>query len=287
MIARALAIEFPAVPVLRLCWLLGVSRASFYRPSREPCQPDWVRDVVGAIEEMVLTFTGYGYRRVAVQLRRDGYQVSSRQVRSLMKEHSLLCQIKRRWVATTDSEHGHRCYPNLIKEVELSSCNQVWVSDITYIRLPSGFCYLAVILDAYSRKSIAWHMSRSIDAQLVLACLKKALDTRKPPAGWIHHSDRGVQYACRGYVEAVLEGGGQISMSSKACPYDNAKAESFFATLKKEEVHLESYRSFTEAELSVDRYIGQIYNARRLHSRLQYESPDQFEAKIDMEKTTT
>jgi putative transposase len=243
-----------------------------------------VNEVVAAIEEMILTFTGYGYRRVTAQLRKDGFRVGERTVRRLMKEHSLLCQIKRRWVATTDSDHGLRCYPNLCKGMATTGCNQLWVSDITYIRLPSGFCYLAAILDAHSRKAVAWHLSRSIDARLVLACLHKAIQTREPPAGWIHHSDRGVQYACRGYADVVLAAGGRLSMSSKACPYDNAKAESFFATLKKEEVHMESYQSFSEAELALERYIGNIYNARRLHSRLGYESPDQFEAKLERQQ---
>ena len=284
MIARELVLDYPGVPISRLCWLLGVPRASFYRPQPAISEGDWVRSIVNSIENMILTFTGYGYRRVWAQLGKDGHQIGQRTVRRLMKEHSLLCQIKRRWTRTTDSAHGLRCYPNLAKGMETTSRNQLWVSDITYIRLPSGFCYLAVILDAHSRKAVAWHLSRSIDARLVLTCLKKAVDERKPPPGWVHHSDRGVQYACRGYVEAVLEAGGQLSMSSKACPYDNAKAESFFATLKKEEVHMESYMSLPEAELSVSRYIGQIYNPHRLHSRLGYESPDQIEAQLQQQE---
>lgn len=284
MIAREVALEFPQVPALRLCSLLGVPRASYYRPVPVRQEPDWVCQVVAAIEEMILTFTGYGYRRVTVQLQRDGYAIGQKTVRRLMKEHSLLCQIRRRWVRTTDSSHGLVCYSNLAKGLVTTGCNQLWVSDITYIRLPSGFCYLAAILDAHSRKVVAWHMSRSIDAKLVLTCLEKALAKRNPPAGWIHHSDRGVQYACHGYVEAVAAAGGRLSMSSKACPYDNAKAESFFATLKKEEVHLDDYRSFPEAELATDRYIDQIYNSRRLHSSLGYESPDQFEAKLEKQE---
>ena len=280
MIARELAVEFPRVPVTRICTLLNVSRATYYRPERVRQESDWVLEVVARIEFLILKFTGYGYRRVTIQLQRDGYKVGQKSVRRLMKEHSLLCQIKRRWVRTTDSKHGHKCYPNLAKGFIPTERNQLWVTDITYIRLPSGYCYLATILDAYSRKAVAWHLSRSIDAKLVLAALEKALAKRNPPLGWIHHSDRGVQYACRGYAEAVLAAGGQISMSSKACPYDNAKAESFFATLKKEEVHLEDYRSFAEAELAVGRYIDNIYNAERLHSSLGYESPDQYEAQL-------
>jgi putative transposase len=278
-IARELAVDFPQVPVTRICSLLDVSRATYYRPEVVRQESDWIREVVARIEFLILKFAGYGYRRVAIQLRKDGYEIGQKAVRRLMREHSLLCQIKRRWVRTTDSKHGNKCYPNLAKDFALTGCNQLWVTDITYIRLPSGFCYLATILDAYSRKAVAWHLSRNIDAKLVLTALEKALSLRNPPPGWIHHSDRGVQYACRGYVEAVLATQGQISMSSKACPYDNAKAESFFATLKKEEVHMEDYRSFAEAELAIGRYIDQIYNAERLHSSLGYESPDQFEAK--------
>jgi len=198
-----------------------------------------------------------------------------------MREHSLLCQIKRRWVKTTDSAHGLRKYPNLAQGLAVTGLNQVWHSDITYIRLPRGFCYLAAILDAYSRKVVAWSMSMNIDAALVLEALNSAIAIRSPAAGWIHHSDQGVQYACRGYVDAVIGTKGQVSMSSKASPYDNAKAESFFATLKKEEVHLEEYLTLEHAKERIGHYIDDIYNRRRLHSMLGYNSPEEFEATME------
>ena len=287
MTARSLAVEFPQVPVARLCALLGVSRAAYYRPCIPPALDEWTLALVARIEAMILKFTGYGYRRVRIQLAREGLPVSERKVRHLMKEHSLLCQVRRRWSATTDSAHGLSVYPNLAKGMLTTGCNQLWLSDITYIRLPSGFCYLATILDAHSRKVVAWHLSRRIDAGLALTCLEKALALRSPAPGWIHHSDRGVQYACRGYAQAALAAGAQLSMSSKACPYDNARAESFFASLKKEEVHLSHYDTFDEAQTGIGGYIEGIYNPDRLHSSLGYESPDQFEAKLEKEKLAT
>jgi putative transposase len=279
-IARELALEFPGVPAMRIFSLLGVGSSSYYRQSAPAEEPDWVREVVARIEDLILTFTGYGYRRVHAQLKSDGLCIGQHTVLRLMKEHSLLCHVKRKWTRTTDSDHGLAVYPNLTKEFVPSDRNQLWVSDITYIHLPSGFCYLAAILDAYSRKAVAWHLSRTLDAELALKPLRQALKERSPAAGWIHHSDRGVQYACRGYAQAVQDAGGRLSMSAKASPRENAKAESFFATLKKEEVYLDDYRSFAEAEVAVNRFIGKIYNPSRLHSSLGNESPDIFEARI-------
>lgn len=270
-----------------MCALLAVPRASLYR-AREPASVDSDdADLVKRIETVILCCSGYGSRRVSEELKRQGLAVGRRRVRRLMRERSLLCQIRRKWVRTTDSRHGLRRYPNLAAGTELAWVDQVWLSDITYLRLPSGFCYLAAILDAFSRKVVGWSVSKNIDATLVLDALANALESRHPSKGWIHHSDQGVQYACRGYIEAVQAAGGRPSMSSRACPYDNAKAESFFASLKKEEVHLEEYRSIEEAKAGVARYINNYYNLRRLHSSLGYRSPSQFETTLQEEGRIT
>jgi transposase InsO family protein len=277
----------PEYPASLVCTLLGVPRASLYR-ARDPRDEGVGQgDLVARIEAVVLACPGYGSRRVSAELKRQGLAVGRRKVRRLMKERSLLCQIQRKWVRTTDSRHGLRKYPNLVAGLEIAGVDRVWLSDITYLRLPSGFCYLAAILDAFSRKVVGWSVSKNIDAALVLSALAKALESRRPQEGWIHHSDQGAQYACRGYVEAVEAAGGVLSMSSKACPYDNAKAESFFASLKKEEVHLEEYRSLEEAEAGVGRYIDDYYNLRRLHSSLGYRSPDEFETTLREEGKKT
>jgi putative transposase len=274
-------------PTSLVCALLGVSRASLYRArslkEKEPSE----EDLVSRIEATVLACPGYGSRRVAAQLRREGLPVGRRKVRRLMRERSLLCQIQRKWVRTTDSRHALRRYPNLVAGLALGRPDQAWLSDVTYLRLPAGFCYLAAILDAHTRKVVGWSVSASIDAALVLDALRKALEARRPAEGWIHHSDQGVQYACKGYVQAILAAGGRPSMSSKACPYDNAKAESFFASLKKEEVHLEEYGSLQEAEAGVARYVDDYYNQRRLHSALGYRSPKEFEDTLKEEAGKT
>jgi len=274
----------PSYPTTLVCRLLDVPRSSLYR-ARNPKKPTCSHDrLVESIEKVILEESGSGSRRVAERLKKDGWSVGRRLVRRLMKEHSLLCQIKRRWVHTTDSRHGHRRWPNLVKGTQIASINQVWLSDITYIRLPRGFCYLAIVIDAFSRKVVGWSMSMHIDAALVIKALRSAIADRKPQAGWIHHSDQGVQYACSGYIEVIQEAQGTPSMSSKACPYDNAKAESFFASLKKEEVHLDEYLSFQHAQERIGTYIDSYYNSSRLHSKLGYNSPQEFE---DMIKHTT
>jgi putative transposase len=271
--------EHKEFPVLRVCSLLAVPRSSLYR-ARIPRPKRSDEELVVRIEALALEFPSCGSRGITAHLRKEGRPVGRKLVQRLMRERSLLCQIKRRWVKTTDSAHGLRKYPNLARGLVLSAPNQVWHSDITYIRLPRGFCYLATILDSYSRKVVGWSMSLNIDAALVLAALHSAIAARNPASGWIHHSDQGVQYACRGYVEAIAGAQGRLSMSSKACPYDNAKAESFFATLKKEEVYLEDYLSFEHAKERIGRYIDDMYNRRRLHSKLGHASPEEFEAII-------
>jgi putative transposase len=213
---------------------------------------------------------------VTKALQRAGWPVNHKRVLRIMREEALLCQLKRRWVPTTDSRPGLTTYPNLLQR-EVMRLNQVWVADITYIRLPRSFAYLAAILDACSRKVIGWALSRWIDAALTLQALDQALATRPVEPGLIHHSDRGVQYASSAYVERLLEHGIQISMAARGNPYENAQAAAFFKTLKSEEVYLKEYRDITDAAQHLERFIEDVYNTKRLHSALGYRPPAEFE----------
>ncbi len=246
-----------------------------------PANPDAMaqRDTAlrDAIERIVLDFPGYGYRRVTKTLQRDGWQINHKRVLRVLREEALLCQLERRFVHTTNSAHGLRTYPNLVRDLVPSRPDHVWVADLTYIRLPTTFAYLACVLDAWSRRCIGWQLSRVIDTTLTLCALEQALTTRQPAPGLIHHSDRGVQYASAAYIARLTGAGAQVSMSAVGNPYDNAKAESFFKTLKREEVYLNHYQTFTDAEANLGRFIGDVYNAKRLHSSLGYRPPIEFE----------
>ena len=277
MMAQAQA-DHPELSLRQLCALFGVGRTWYYThptPEDVAARDTALRD---AVERIVLEFPGYGYRRVTHALTRDGHTVNHKRVLRVMQQESLLCHLKRHFVATTDSQHGHRTYPNLLRGLVVERLDQVWVTDITYIRLPQGFVYLAALLDAYSRRCIGWQLSRSIDTALALAALEHALAARRPAPGLIHHSDRGVQYASGMYVARLQEAGIAISMSAKGNPYDNAKAESFFKTLKREEVYLNDYQTFEQARENLDRFIADVYNTKRLHSSLGYRPPVEFEA---------
>ncbi len=268
----------PELSIRRLCELVGTGRSWYYaRPSADDvaARDTALRD---AIERVVLDFPGYGYRRVTKTLRREGWNVNHKRVLRVMRQESLLCQLARRFVVTTDTGHGLRTYPNLLAGMELAGPDQAWVADLTYIRLPTTFAYLACILDAWSRRCVGWHLSRWIDTDLTLAALEQALADRQPAPGLIHHSDRGVQYASAAYVTRLTEAGAKISMSAVGNPYENAKAESFFKTLKREEVYLNHYQTFQEAEANLGRFIADVYNAKRLHSSLDYRPPLEFEA---------
>jgi transposase InsO family protein len=267
--------EHPEASIRALCQVAGVSRSWFYE--RPPTGTHDV-DLRDAIEDIVLAFPGYGYRRVTHALHRDSWEVNHKRVLRVMHEESLLCQLKRGFVPTTDSQHGFRRYPNLIKNLGIDGLDQVWVADLTYIRLPTAFCYLAAILDAWSRRCVGWEFSRWIDTQLALAALEHAVWSRRPQPGLIHHSDQGVQYASHEYVERLETAGIQISMAAKGNPFENAQAERFFRTLKYEEVYLKDYRTFEEARANIGDFIDDVYNTKRLHSALGYRPPAEFEA---------
>lgn len=270
--------EYPTLSVRQLCVLFELSRSWFYERAhqKDQAQPDVaLRD---AIECIVLEFPGYGYRRVTAQLHRQGWSVNHKRVLRVMRDEALLCQLKRRWIATTDSRHRFETYPNRLTSLGLVRTNQAWVADITYIRLPTTFVYLACVLDAWSRRCVGWHLSHTIDTHLSLAALNQAIAERQPAQGLIHHSDRGVQYASTAYVERLVDIGAHISMSAKGNPYDNAKAESFFKTLKREEVYLNWYDTLGEAKGQIGRFIDDVYNQKRLHSSLGYLSPVEYES---------
>ncbi len=270
----------PSLSVRQLCALLDVNRAWYYAhpvagSDDEDGEAVRLRD---AIEQIVLDFPSYGYRRVTKALIREGWLVNHKRVLRVMREESLLCHLKRRFVPTTDSGHDWRTYPNLVKGTIFDAPDQAWVADITYIRLPTAFIYLAAILDTYSRRCVGWALLRWIDTDLTVAALGMAVTRRQPAPGLIHHSDRGVQYASGMYVQQLEAVGARISMSARGNPYENAKAESFFKTLKREEVYLKEYRTFEEAETNVEAFIEAVYNTKRLHSSLGYLPPVEFEA---------
>jgi transposase InsO family protein len=266
--------------VRHLCELLEVNRAWYYARQHVIEEPSKLAQAVAlrdAIEQIILDFPGYGYRRVTHALQRAGWKVNHKRVLRIMREESLLCHIKRHFVPTTDSRHHLPVYPNLVKGRTPDAPDVIWVADLTYISLRNEFVYLATILDAYSRRCIGWHLSKRIDTNLALGALEEALATRDIKPGLIHHSDRGVQYASYAYTQRLSSSGIQISMSAKGNAYDNAKAESFFKTLKQEEVYLKQYQTFEEAQRNIGQFIEDVYNAKRLHSSLGYVPPIEFE----------
>jgi putative transposase len=268
---------YPDLSIRRLCALTGTGRTWYHThptPDVVAARDTSLRD---AIERIVLDFPGYGYRRVTHALRRDGWVVNHKRVLRVMRQESLLCQLQRGFVVTTHSDHDLPTYPNLLTDQALDGPNQAWVADITYIHLPTTFVYLACVLDAWSRRCVGWHLSRTIETSLPLTALDRALAHRQPAPGLIHHSDRGVQYASAAYVARLTTAAIRISMSAVGNPYDNAKAESFFKTLKREEVYLNQYDSFADADANLAHFIDEVYNTKRLHSSLGYRPPIEFE----------
>jgi putative transposase len=264
----------------RMCELAGVSRRSFYRFDPDPKPAERDMDLRDAIQRIALEMPNYGRPRMTAELRRRGWVVNAKRVHRIMREDNLLCLRRRKFLATTDSRHGFPIYPNLAGKMTLSNVNQLWVADITYIRLESEFVYLAVVLDAFSRRVIGWSLDRTLEAQLAVAALQMALARRSVNANLVHHSDRGIQYAASEYTSLLAQRGIQISMSRKGNPYDNARTESFMKTLKYEEVYRQEYRDLPDALRSLRRFIEKVYNEKRLHSALGYLPPSEFEANL-------
>lgn len=261
----------------RLCQIGGVSRAGFYRDwqERQPGEAEVaIRD---AIQKAALRYRSYGYRRIIPIVQRTGLAVGQTVVRRILKTDNLLAVRKRKFVATTDSQHGYTIYPNLAQYVRVSSINQLWVGDITYLRLGREFVYLAVVLDVYSRRVVGWAVGRSLNTTLPLAALNKAIASRQPGSGLVHHSDRGTQYASNDYVRRLEESRMVVSMSRPARPWENAYCESFMQTLKSEEIDCRTYSTMEELEQHIEEFIDQFYNRERLHSALAYRSPEEFE----------
>jgi transposase InsO family protein len=270
------------IGIERMCGLAGVSRAGYYRhwqasaPRREETG---LRD---AIRRLALAHRHYGYRRIAAALAREGWCANRKRVLRLMREDNLLCLRKAAFVpVTTDSCHGWRVVPNLSRGFEPTGLDQLWVADITYVRLAEEFGFLAILLDAFSRRVVGWALETHLQASLAIAALGMAIAARRPaPGSLIHHSDRGVQYACADYAAILVRYDIQPSMSRVGNPYDNAKAESFMKTLKQEEIDGSAYRDIAEARTQIGSFIERVYNAQRLHSALGYRPPAEFEANL-------
>jgi len=271
----------------RGCDLAQVNRAGYYRHFQEHAPRQAETHLRDAIQRAALENRCYGYRRVQAALRQEGILVNHKRVQRVLREDNLLSLRKRKWVLTTNSRHEFTIYPNLAADLVLSGLNQLWVADITYIRLLEEFVFLAVILDAYSRRVVGWELSESLQAEIALKALDRALGARPIQPGIVHHSDQGIQYCCTEYVEKLKSHEFLVSMSRRGNPYDNAKAESFMKTLKSEEVYLKQYRDLEDARSSITQFIEQVYNGRRLHSALGYLSPAAYEAALPRDSKHT
>ena len=266
----------------RMCQLAQVSRAGFYRSLQEQQPVEEEMEVRSTIQQIVLEHRRrYGYRRVTAELRRRGLLVNHKRVVRLMREDNLLAVQPRAFVVTTDSQHELEVYLNLASKLKLTGINQLWVADITYIRLQTEFVYLAVILDGFSRKVVGWALERTLATRLTKAALEQAIAARQPLPGLVHHSDRGLQYASHEYVQVLQEHKIIPSMSRPANPYDNASCESFMQTLKREEIYANDYRDLEHLRCHLEAFIEDYYNRCRLHSALGYQSPAEFEQQLE------
>ncbi len=267
-----------SLSIERRCQLAQVSRAGFYRSWQEQRPVQEEMEVRSAIQQIAIEHRRrYGYRRISAELRRRGLQVNHKRVVRMMREDNLLAVQRRRFVVTTDSNHRLEVYLNLASRMTLTGIDQLWVADITYIRLKAEFVYLAVILDGFSRKVVGWALDRTLASRLTIAALEQATAQRRPRPGLVHHSDRGLQYACGEYV-AILEKYRIVpSMSRPANPYDNASCESFIKTLKREEIYANQYDDLEHLRTNIEEFIEQYYNRQRLHSALGYRPPEEFE----------
>jgi putative transposase len=271
-----------SLSIEQMCRLSGVSRAGFYRSLQEQMPMEEDMEVRSVIQQIAVEHRRrYGYRRIAAELRRRGMLVNHKRVARIMREDNLLAVQPRAFVVTTNSQHKLEVYLNLASRMKLTGINQLWVADITYIRLHREFVYLAVILDAWSRKAVGWELDRTLAARLAIAALEKALGERKPPPGLVHHSDRGVQYASDDYVRTLSRHEMIPSMSRPANPYDNASCESFMKTLKREEIYANQYQDLDDLRTNVEAFIEQYYNRQRLHSALGYRPPEEFEQAVE------
>lgn len=268
------------LPVARMCELVQLPRRSYYHLLGRTQPPDQYIELRDEIQKIALEWPSYGYRPMTAELRRRGLKVNHKLVLRLMREDNLLCLRKRHFVSTTDSRHSLPVYPNLAREMILNGIDELWIADITYIRLIREFVYLAVILDAFSRRCIGWALERHLQAELALAALRMAIAARGIKAGLVHHSDRGVQYASHEYTSLLEEHSIRISMSRRGNAYDNAKAERFIRTLKYEEVYMFEYEDMTEARERIGHFLEEVYNRKRLHSALGYVPPAEFEQSL-------
>lgn len=289
-------LESEGLSVTSLCQTLSVSRSGYYgylesKNNMAKIKEEKEKIIKNQIEQIALKFPRYGYRRITRELVRHGFAINHKPVLKIMGKNDLLCKHKKKFMVTTDSNHELKIYPNLLRfknsngewgKLVVTNINQVWVSDITYIPLTSGrFVFLAVILDLYSRKIVGWNLGKNLSTELIVSALQMAISTRKPPAGLIHHSDRGVQYCSWEYTSILKAHSFLISMSRKGNPYDNAVCESFNKTLKWDEVRLNEYENYLEAKLHIDNFIKVTYNQERLHSSISYRSPEEFECDLN------
>lgn len=270
------------LPTERACSTLSLPRSSYYFWTKKTAIVNPDAALKQEIQEIALEFISYGYRRITAELHRRNMPVNRKKVLRIMREDNLIRKKKRFRPSTTNSNHNYPLYPNLVKNIEVTKLNQLWVADITYVWIASGYVYLAAIIEIYSRKCIGWDLSRNIDTALALKALNMAIADREL-IGFkelIHHSDRGVQYASKDYVNRLLEVGIKISMTESGNPRENAFAESFMKTLKVEEVYLKEYGNFNEAYDNIKQFIEDVYNAKRLHSSIGYVPPNEFEKEV-------